>query len=139
MEKYTLELVSFMAMLAEKTTTRYEWACYFTLKNDPTNYRSIVFLEEYENSEFGWFWDYSVPEILLENDKWEHTQGSSVHDIVFHNWTDHLFTQFIQLIKRHSKDRLRLIPYNDIEYFEEDFTPLPSYHQPESIKFIENI
>lgn len=139
MEKYTLEIVSFTAMLAEKTTRRYEWACYFTLKNDPTNYRKIVFVEEEENPEFGWYWDSATPEILLEHDKWEYCKGKSFHDPIFDYWRDHLFQQCVNLIKRHSKDRLRLLPYTTMEFADEDFTTLSSYHRPESIKFIETI
>jgi hypothetical protein len=137
MENYTTEITSFTAVLAEMSSTRYEWSCYFILNDIPKYYRTIVFVEEYENVEFGWCWYGATPEIYLGDNEWEYCKGTSVNDLVFDHWRDHLFAQCVSLIKQHSKHRLRLFPFTDMEYGDEEFIPLTSYRIPEQVKMIE--
>lgn len=111
-------LTSCFISLFHKTDDTYCWECIFTVNGNSESYRLLVNCDFLLNKNKGWVWNYLQVEYKEDAvSDWSYDLSHS--DI----WDDHVFSQCVQLIKKHSKYRVQLLLSMSFEYNECNFIP----------------
>lgn len=104
--------------LFHKTSDTYCWECIFTVEKETSPFRLFVNCDHFLHQNKGWVWNYLQVEYKEEaTSDWHYDLSHS------DTWDDHVFSQCVQLIKKHSKYRVQLLLCMSFEYNEHGFTP----------------
>jgi hypothetical protein len=104
--------------LLEKNKDTYCWECIFTIEKETTPYRLFINSDFLPMKNKGWVWNYFQVEYK------EDATSDWLYDLSHSDtWDDHVFSQCVQLIKKHSKYRVQLLLCLSYEYNESNFSP----------------
>lgn len=106
-----------------------EWTCTFKLKEQNTYYKMYVFLKS-EGNELHLKWDYLTIKARYEN-KWKIC-------MFYTPIGDYIFEQIVEIIKKYSKERIRLLSYHDKNFIHGPLDPLFQCKLPKTLKLKES-